>query len=292
MSVEKRLTRIFKNAPVIEFDNNSKFVIISDCHRGDGSWADNFAKNANVYLAALRRYYERDFTYIELGDGDELWGNKYPDKIVVAHSSVFAMLSQFYSSGRMIMLYGNHDMCKKHKNCIRKGFCNMGEGEKIYERKLFCEMDSLEGIVLKHEESEEEILLIHGHQADFLNYSLWRLNCFFVRHIWKPLELLGIKDPTSASDNYSIKNNIEKKLINWAKKEDKTIFSGHTHRTAFPKKGEPRYFNDGSCIQPWGITAIEIENGQITLVKWSVQTRCDGVMCVGKEVLEGPAPVG
>ena len=49
------------------------------------------------------------------------------------------------------------------------------------------------------------------------------------------------------------------------------------------------YFNDGSCIHPRCITAIEIEGGCISLVKWSVMTRKDRTMYVEREILEGPA---
>ena len=45
------------------------------------------------------------------------------------------------------------------------------------------------------------------------------------------------------------------------------------------------YFNSGSCIHPAAITAIEIECGCISLVKWSIMTKEDNSMYVGKEVL-------
>ncbi len=35
----------------------------------------------------------------------------------------------------------------------------------------------------------------------------------------------------------------------------------------FPEVGEISYFNDGSCVHPRCITAIEIENGTIKLVR-------------------------
>ena len=73
MSTRSRLDEIFRSAPVLPFDDGSKLVIMSDCHRGDGSWIDNFAHNQNIFYAALRHYFDNGFTYIENGDGDELW---------------------------------------------------------------------------------------------------------------------------------------------------------------------------------------------------------------------------
>ena len=48
------------------------------------------------------------------------------------------------------------------------------------------------------------------------------------------------------------------------------------------------YFNDGSCVHTNGVTAIEIVEGTIALVRWSVKTRRDGLMFIGKDILAGP----
>jgi hypothetical protein len=49
----KRLKEVYENAKKITFDNSDKFILFSDCHRGDGSWADDFAHNENVFFHAL-----------------------------------------------------------------------------------------------------------------------------------------------------------------------------------------------------------------------------------------------
>ena len=69
------------------------------------------------------------------------------------------------------------------------------------------------------------------------------------------------------------------------------LIAGHTHRPSFPKVGEPMYFNDGSCVHPRCITSIEIEKGEISLVKWSMMTRQDRSLYVEREVLEGPVKI-
>ena len=33
------------------------------------------------------------------------------------------------------------------------------------------------------------------------------------------------------------------------------------------------FFNDGSCVHPRSITGIEIENGEISLIKWEISTK-------------------
>ena len=50
---EKRLTEAYNNAKIEYFDNNSKYIFFSDCHRGDGTPSDEFAKNQNIFLFAL-----------------------------------------------------------------------------------------------------------------------------------------------------------------------------------------------------------------------------------------------
>ncbi len=72
MSSSKRLTEVFESSEKIKLDDTSRFILFSDCHRGDNSWADDFAHNQNIYFHALTRYYDEGFTYIEIGDGDEL----------------------------------------------------------------------------------------------------------------------------------------------------------------------------------------------------------------------------
>ena len=71
--MNKILDKLFKKSKIINIDNNSKIVIISDCHRGIGDINDNFYKNRNIYEYALEYYFNKGFTYIELGDGDDMW---------------------------------------------------------------------------------------------------------------------------------------------------------------------------------------------------------------------------
>ena len=70
MSSKKRFDNAYKNAKVIPFDDSSKFILFSDCHRGDNSFADDFANNRNIYFHALKHYYAEGFQYCELGDGN------------------------------------------------------------------------------------------------------------------------------------------------------------------------------------------------------------------------------
>lgn len=282
------LSRVFKSAEHIPFDDSSRIIIMSDCHRGDGSWADSFCKNQNIYYAALTYYYNRNFTYIELGDGDELWENKGLCEIMRQHKDVFLILSEFIKENRSYFIYGNHDMVKKNtgfsEGCKHLNF----DAKEKKNISLFENIKLHEGLILKHSITGEQIFLVHGHQVNFLDDRMWWLSRFLVRYFWRPLELLGVNDPTSAAKNYNRKAVVENKLIKWAERENHIIIAGHTHRPTFPVVGEVPYFNDGSCVHPYGITGIEIEDGNITLVEWSIKTKWDGTLVVNRSELGGP----
>jgi UDP-2,3-diacylglucosamine pyrophosphatase LpxH len=283
-----RLSKVFESATEVPFDNFSKIAMISDCHRGDGSWADNFLNNKNIYYAALNFYYSNNYTYIELGDGDELWENKKFSDVINIHSDIFNKLSQFYKKGRLHFIYGNHDMLKKSDSFVKKNLqfhINELDGRFV---SLFKDIKVHEGLVLKHRLTNEKIFLTHGHQADFFNDRMWRLSGFLVKYLWKRLELFGLKDPTSAAKNYRKQKSVGKKLIDWARINKNLLITGHTHRPTFPDIDEPPYFNTGSCIHPHGITVIEIESGNIFLVKWLVKTKIDGTLYVDRDIIAGP----
>jgi len=287
MNILKRLSKVFETAQQILFDDSSKIVLMSDCHRGDGSWADDFSRNQNLYFAALTHYYNENYTYIELGDGDELWENSEFSNIKQVHSDVFWLLSKFYSKGRLYLIYGNHDMVKKDKSFVKSNLSKyLDETERRFV-PLFKNIKPHEGLILKYRVTGDKIYLLHGHQVDCLNDRLWKLARFLVRYFWRPLNMFGVNDPTRTAKNYEKKEVIEKRLIEWVIKENHMLIAGHTHRPMFPEVGEPAYFNDGSCVHPRCITAIEIANGCIMLVKWNVKTKNDGTLFIGREVLAG-----
>ena len=145
-------------------------------------------------------------------------------------------------------------------------YCNASHCEKT----LLKGISVVEGLILKSSEPETEVFLVHGHQGDFLNDTLWPLARFLVRYVWRRLELAGFLDPTGA------------------KERGKILIAGHTHRPVFSAPSQGSYFNTGSCVHPRCITGIEIENNEITLIKWSVRSREDRVLSVEREVLEGP----
>ena len=60
MNTYRRLSNIYENSKVIPYDYSSKFVIMSDCHRGSGNSGDNFLKNRNIFLQHLTIIIKKD----------------------------------------------------------------------------------------------------------------------------------------------------------------------------------------------------------------------------------------
>lgn len=288
MNTAKRLSKVFNSSKELSFNDKSKIIIMSDCHRGNGSNSDNFFKNKNLFLTALRYYYEQGYTYIEIGDGDELWENKSLKSIINVHKDVFKEMAKFYAEGRFHMIYGNHDIEKKEfyiKNDILREYCDHQNKE---TKPLFPDIDISEGIILRYEGTDDKIFLVHGHQGDFLNDDIWRIARFLVRHLWGPLEAIGVNNPINTATNNRRKSKIEKKLINWAKNNNQLLIAGHTHRSFFSKVGKHLYFNDGCCTNPFDITGIEISDGAISLVKWDIKAKPDHTLFIDREILAGP----
>ncbi len=289
MSSNSRLSRAYKNAHRIAFDNGSKYILFSDCHRGDNSFSDEFANNRNIYYHALRHYYKEGFQYAELGDGDELWENMNFASLFEAHKNIYLLLQQFHKEGRLHLLWGNHDMVYKDPAYVEKHLSHYFDRIDSCEKELFVGIRYHEALVLQHQETGQELFLAHGHQADWWNYTFWRWGRFLVRVLWKPLQVWGIADPTSPARNFKELIKVERRLKRWILKND-LLFTivGHTHRPRFPEPGDIPLFNDGSCVHPRSITGLEIENGAIALIKWQIATREDGTLQVVRVLLEGP----
>lgn len=286
-SSKTRLDRAYATAKIIAFDDSSKFILFSDCHRGDNSFADDFANNRNIYFHALKQYYSKGFQYCELGDGDELWENLSFKSIFDAHQNVYLLMKQFHKENRLHMIWGNHDMVYKNSEYVKKHLSTYFDEKTGDDVELFKDIQYHEGIILKHRETKQQLFLTHGHQADWWNYSFWKWSRFMVRVLWKPLQIMGIADSTSPAKNYRELIKIERRIKKWISENNNLLtIVGHTHRPRFPKPGDVAFFNDGSCVHPRSITGIEIENGEISLIKWEISTKVDGSLQIVRTLLE------
>lgn len=286
----KRFNNLKGNSKRIDINIKSKIVIFSDCHRGDGTYKDALYPNVNIYLTALRYYYNEGYTYIEVGDGDELWKFKRISDIFDAHRDEYNVLNDFKKKNKLHMIYGNHDSVKSKKRFKRRIVRLREKRNKLYE--FYRDLDIVESITLKYHETKDssrDYILFHGHQFDFFNYELLEVSKYLVRHVWTILNgVFSVKEPTSPARSDNRREKVDKRVLKLSKEENESVIIGHTHRTMFPKDSEPQYFNIGAGVLPYTVTCIEISNGVIVLVKWIVTADGNGALVVRKEVVGGP----
>jgi UDP-2,3-diacylglucosamine pyrophosphatase LpxH len=270
----------------------ARYIVFSDCHRGDGSAADEFAPNSLIYKCALGYYLRAGFTYIELGDAEELWENRNFEQIYITHTSVYDLLRRFHdpdpAKTRYIKVFGNHDDIWKKDTAPLVGIF---PGIEVYEAVI------LKAGLTENAAGYSSILLLHGHQADPVCSGLGaKASRFLVENLWSGLQRFGIGDPTRAAENPGLCNRVDETLYAWAKQKSapeelglsepfSVVVAGHTHRPVFenlslterrllesgigppgirPKtQADPVYYNTGSCVHPRSITGLEITDSRV-----------------------------
>ncbi len=288
-----------KRGLTIPCDPQSKWVIVSDQHKGGGDGADDFKPAIPAYSKALNYYFEEGFNLINNGDAEELWESDLKT-ILAAHQSSIAAEKQFYDVGRYYRLIGNHDeeYLVKHQTRMQ------------LEKALGGRLWFYEGLLLQF--PDQRYFIAHGHQGDLRSdgntFSKW-----IVANIWSPLQRLlkiSINSLSDSLDNISLHNEI---MYRWSAKQEAglNLVAGHTHqpifqslthfdqliirlekvqteeerkyieselhriRNQFPKDYQPRrpekptYYNSGCCCFDDGdITCLEITASGVKLVKW------------------------
>jgi len=291
MKTDSRLTQAYENAKIEYFDKNSKYIFFSDMHRGDDSVSDEFTRNQTVFLHALNYYYKEGYTYIEVGDGDELWEHPEFKHIRLAHTDIFIALKKFYDANRFIMLYGNHNIYLKSDAFVRNNYDQFYDEYKQERVEMFKGIQPQEAVLLKNKESGQEILVVHGHQGDFINDQFWRLSMLLLRYFWRFMHIVGFENPASPARSLYKRHKVERMYNKWIEKQKIMLICGHTHRPKFPKADDLPYFNTGCCIRTRGISGLEIMNGEILMVDWRIACDDDGTLRMLRTVVRGPEPI-
>ncbi|MDQ6755707.1 MAG: metallophosphoesterase [Bacteroidota bacterium] len=284
-----RLLRKLKSNPgkkgvTLKFNISvDKFIVFSDHHKGNRDHGDDFANNEPNYLAALDFYHLNKYTYINLGDAEELW--KYSPKDVIS-KNITALRKEklFQDEEKYFKTFGNHDLTWKNKLDVDFWFKDV----------FSLPLPVYEGILLQTtlDDKPLSIFLTHGHQGDKLSDNN-ALSTWLVAHIWRPLQrYLEINVNTPARD-FTLRDKHNMMMYEWSSRhENLLLITGHTHKPVFASgmysshtnntiddnkiavadshnKLKPSYFNSGCCCYNDGdITGIEIADGKISLIKW------------------------
>jgi hypothetical protein len=292
--------------PSIEFEiNTGKFIILSDQHKGAKDLADDFRNTESNFMNTLQQYYDEGFTFINLGDCEELW-EATPSQVINSNRLTLLEEAQFLASSRYHRIYGNHDLEWNYE--IQRTLYL----KPIFGPKLTVNQGLL--LVTTYKEKKFSIFLAHGHQGDRRSdgnaFSKW-----FVAAIWTPIQRFLEIQEARISDSFELVDKHNILMYEWsATNKDLLFISGHTHKPVFAsldhidrltkllekakaennndlihsitseierrkveysgKKivktmAKPTYFNSGCCCFPDGdLTGIEIADGFIRLVKW------------------------
>jgi UDP-2,3-diacylglucosamine pyrophosphatase LpxH len=229
MSTESELSDLLLNTKPMIIPHDFKGVLFSDLHMEVKDPADDFCKNEVLFNLTFDRYVRQGYKAFFLGDVLDLWKVENADEIVAMYPSTYTRIKAWPR------IKGNHD----------------------------GELPLPEAIVLQYEGSLKQILLVHGFQGDFFNDDGYPLGKFFVRNIWRNLEMTGfLHDPTTATMRNPKKHEaVKAKIKEWAFDNQQIIIFGHTHA---PEEIQPYYFNCGSWVGNGG-QCVEINGHEISV---------------------------
>lgn len=301
--VFESLKKLYDSSEIIQLNADSRFVIFSDLHMGDGSSTDDFLNNSELFASVLKQYYaKKEYDLVLNGDVEEL--QKFDlDEVVAYWESVYQIFDQFAARGGFYKTIGNHDLKLK---VLEKPFRNY---------KLLNS--------IRFQFGENDLFLFHGHQASKRYQRHNRLIGFTLKYFANPLGIRNYSVAHSSKKQYKI----ERRVYDFSTQMKVASIIGHTHRPLFEslnkverikfkieelcreyvkskgKRSEllkeslgilkaelqgqptseferfsnyiynqtfhiPCLFNSGCVIGKRGMTCLEIENGHISLVHW------------------------
>lgn len=185
---------------------DTRMVVFSDLHIGDGGRNDDFRNNAQMFIDVLADYYERGFSLILNGDIEELQ-RFTPARVRRAWPVVYELFSAFDTDGRFYRVVGNHDL-------------NIADG---------LEPPTTVHDALRFDYKGETILVFHGHQTSrrFVRYN--RLVGLGLRLFANPLSIKNF----SVSHDSVRRFRTEELVYQFSSKKRILSIIGHTHRPLF-----------------------------------------------------------
>lgn len=245
----------------LDFDMAAdRYIILADVHRGEGDpLTDDFYHNEATYLDALRYYLDGDFRLVLNGDIEECWKSDIHGIIDRYYDTAYALEREFVKKGPGFYLrtFGNHDDDFEHENVV-KAYLRPALGDSV---RVFPSI-----ALGKH------ITIAHGHQGDLTSDRIKNFSRQIVRRVWRPLqERFGASQDLKQAQNNPIKTPRDRSLKHWASQSHQLLIASHTHRALFHPNGEENnhhYINTGACVHHDGLTAIELDRGEIRLVRW------------------------
>lgn len=299
------LDELFVQAPAVELSEARKLVIVSDLHMGDGGSNDDFQSNASLFQTIMEHHYlAQGYELVLNGDIEELQRFSL-DRIRQRWAAVFELFSCFERETALYKTIGNHDMSLLNVPLEERRYDLMHSLKLTFKdhhllvfhghqvSKKYQRNNDLIGLTLKYVANplgiknysvahsskkqfriekkvyeysrENKIVSIIGHthrplfespmtRTEWLKYHIEQLCREYVHHANG-----NARDIEEQIQQYS------KKLKKLHRKHVATEISKSIYSNLFYI---PCLFNSGCVMGNQGITAIEIEGGEIRLVHW------------------------
>ncbi len=308
-----------KKGLVMPFDDSHKFVILSDQHKGAKDDADDFALAENNYLVALDYYYEHGFYYINLGDCEELWENTFL-QVKEYNKASFDKEKLFVQANRYVKIFGNHDLYWDNDPLASFNLKSLyGQAVAIYEGLVLQATFNHKSVSIFLTHGHQGDLQSDGNWfSKWFVSNVWApLQAYLKINLNTPSNNDTLKSahnkmmtdwvanepdlllitghthqPVFASLTHieslykqlaDAKTNHQNDLIVKLEKAIKEIFFTTDNMPDFTTY-KSNYFNSGCCCFDDGdITGIEIEGGNIRLVRWYYDAEHNSKMAVLEE---------
>ena len=299
--IARGLTRVYNQNSIDEEVEltDMRMAVLSDLHKGQRDRADDFQICEHTYRAAADHYWLEEFELLLLGDIEELWECR-PNPVIREYEDVLLSEQRFADASparRYKRFVGNHDDLWYYPDEVRKHLAPYIDGNPV-----------IEGLRLKVRDQGDllgELFLVHGHQGTLESDRFAGLSALVVRYVWRPIQRLFNIRSSTPSNNFVLRAKHELAMYSYAEQQSgMVLIAGHTHHPvweglsleqametqraigptpevdprwmseqtaeAVPLPGrKPCYFNSGCCSYSDGsITAIEIADGEIRLVRW------------------------
>lgn len=235
-----------KKGTTLQLQQQDKFIIFSDQHRGAKNGADDFMNAEPNYLAALDYYYQEGYSFISLGDSEELWENSL-SSVKKNNEVSFESEKRFIHQKHFYKIFGNHDLLWSNDPLSWLYLKNIyGEKVKVYEGIVIESIVKSQEFGVSDQDSELStpnskltIFLTHGHQGDASSDGNW-FSKFFVARIWAPLQAFLKINPNTPAYNEDLKSEHNHMMYEWsAQQKNNLLITGHTHQPVFGSLTHP-----------------------------------------------------
>ncbi len=302
--ITSSLQTLYNDVPEIRLNRRDRLVVFSDLHVGNRRRGDDFLKNAELFMDVLEQHYlAQGYTLILNGDIEELLRFSLGE-IEARWPDLYALFGRFYDAKRLYKVVGNHDIALplykeysfseilidalklRHKRDVL--FLFHGHQASSFQTRFSV----LVGLTLRYLARPLGIKNYSVSRSTFRKYKTER-RVYSFSHADRIASLIGHTHRPlfeSLSKIDSLRFRIEQlcRQYTTARPREKRRLSEDIQRhrmelqKIYERKGElknrrsiynsqlliPCLFNSGCCIGKRGITAIELQDGEIALVHW------------------------